>query len=78
MLILTVGCMIQKLDPDLLGSKWISGNTYPVKRTEMDDPEDLENSPKDFWSLMKLSTGFLLVMTQVSQLSLRNIQTNKP
>ena len=49
LLILTLGCMIQKLNPDLLGSKYISDETPEI----------------GVMDVLSLSSGLIFIMIQV-------------
>ena len=49
LLILTLGCMIQKLNPDLLGSKYVSDETPEIGVMDM----------------LSLSSGLIFIMIQV-------------
>ena len=55
LLILTVGCMIQKLSPDLLGSLYEADT----------NAEDKNKGILDLLGLFSLSHGLILVMIQV-------------
>lgn len=55
LLILTVGCMIQKLNPDLLGSLYEADT----------NAEDKNKGILDLLGLFSLSHGLILVMIQV-------------